>query len=142
MNPPRSRARPPGRAPTARPVRDAWTGAGVFATLCVVTALVDPTRAGRFPACPFRTVTGFDCPGCGSLRALHELTHGHLTAAADYNLLLVAFLPCAAVVWLRAVTGRARPRVLPKWCVPATIIVLVVWAVIRNLPVLGGVLGA
>ncbi|MFJ7332725.1 DUF2752 domain-containing protein [Streptomyces sp. NPDC101116] len=110
--------------------------------MCVVTALVNPTRAGRFPACPIRTVTGFDCPGCGSLRALHELTHGHLTAAADYNLLLVAFLPCAAAVWLRTVTGRVRPRHLPRWTVPATIIVLVVWTVIRNLPVLGGVLGA
>ncbi|MFJ8050910.1 DUF2752 domain-containing protein [Streptomyces luteogriseus] len=103
---------------------------------------MDPTRPGRFPACPFRAATGFDCPGCGSLRALHELTQGHLTAAADYNLLLVAFLPCAAAAWLRAVTGRARQRVLPKWSVPATVIVLVVWAVIRNLPVLGGVLGA
>jgi hypothetical protein len=110
--------------------------------LCVVTALVDPARAGRFPACPFLTVTGFDCPGCGSLRALHELIHGHLTAAADYNLLLVAFLPCAAAVWFRTVTGRARPRLLPRWAVLATIIVLVVWAVIRNLPLLGGVLGA
>ncbi|PPS74296.1 hypothetical protein BV882_11575 [Streptomyces sp. 46] len=123
-------------------MRDAWAGAGLFATLCVVTALVDPTRPGRFPACPFRATTGFDCPGCGSLRALHELVHGHLAAAADYNLLLVAFLPCAAAVWLRAVTGRARPRVLPKWSAPVTVIMLVVWAVIRNLPVLGGVLGA
>ncbi|MEV5105705.1 DUF2752 domain-containing protein [Streptomyces massasporeus] len=103
---------------------------------------MDPTRPGRFPVCPFRTATGFDCPGCGSLRALHELTHGHLTAAADYNLLLVVFLPCAAAVWVRTVTGRARPRILPKWAAWATVIVLIVWAVIRNLPVLGGVLGA
>ncbi|MFI8889533.1 DUF2752 domain-containing protein [Streptomyces paradoxus] len=103
---------------------------------------MDPTRAGRFPACPFRSATGFDCPGCGSLRALHELTHGHLTAAADYNLLLVLFLPCAAAVWLRAISGRARPRVLPRWGAPVAAIVLIGWAVIRNLPVLGGALAA
>jgi hypothetical protein len=110
--------------------------------VALVTALVDPTRPGRFPACPFRAATGFDCPGCGSLRALHELTHGHLTAAADYNLLLVAFLPCAAAVWLRAVTGRARPLALPKWAAFATVIVLILWTVIRNLPVFRGALGA
>ncbi|MEU0105884.1 DUF2752 domain-containing protein [Streptomyces sp. NPDC006251] len=129
-------------ASTARPVRDAWLGAAVCAAVAVITALVDPTKPGRFPACPFRAATGFDCPGCGSLRALHELTHGHLTAAADYNLLLVAFLPCAAAVWLGVVTGRVRPMVLPKRGASTAVMVLIMWTVIRNLPVLEGVLAA
>ncbi|ANP52835.1 DUF2752 domain-containing protein [Streptomyces griseochromogenes] len=106
----------------------------------VVTALVDPARPGRYPPCPFRALTGFDCPGCGSLRALHQLTHGHLMTAIDYNLLLVAFLPCAAFIWLRTVTGRTGRRILPAWLGYAAITLLVVWTVVRNLPVLGGML--
>ena len=120
--------------------RDAWLAAGIVATVALVTALVDPARPGRYPRCPFRALTGLDCPGCGSLRALHQLTHGHLMAAIDYNLLLVAFLPCAAVIWLRVVTGRTRRRVPPAWRARAAIITLIAWTVVRNLPVFGGVL--
>ncbi|MFF5967316.1 DUF2752 domain-containing protein [Streptomyces collinus] len=69
---------------------------------------MDPTRAGRFPACPFRTVTGFDW--CGSQRALHELTHGHLAAAADYNLLTGS---------PRGRPGATRPRGGPDPAVAA-----------------------
>ncbi|GHI09902.1 membrane protein [Streptomyces cellostaticus] len=134
----------PDRMTNARPDgrirRDAWLAAGLLAIGACVTALVDPARPGRYPRCPFRALTGFDCPGCGSLRALHQLTHGHLMAAIDYNLLFVAFLPCAAVVWLRIVTGRTRGRVLPAWRARAAIITLIVWTVVRNLPVFGGML--
>ena len=30
-----------------------------------------------FPKCPFRLVTGWQCPGCGSTRALYQLLHLH-----------------------------------------------------------------
>ncbi|MER7467012.1 DUF2752 domain-containing protein [Streptomyces sp. NPDC097981] len=125
-----------------KPVRDAWFAAGVFAAVAVVVGLVDPTRPGRFPRCPFRALTGLDCPGCGSLRALHQLVHGNVPAAADYNLLLVVLLPCAVVVWLRVVTGRTSRRVLPPWWPRVVLVVVVLWTVVRNLPVFGGVLGA
>ena len=44
---------------------------------------------GFFPACPFRTLTGFTCPGCGSTRGLHRLLHGDVVAAFEFNPLLV-----------------------------------------------------
>ncbi|WP_329198757.1 MULTISPECIES: DUF2752 domain-containing protein [unclassified Streptomyces] len=144
MTSPHVRATGPApRAPTAKTLRDAWLGAAIFTAVAVIVGLVDPTRPGRFPSCPFRSLTGFDCPGCGSLRALHELIHAHVAAAADYNLLLVAFLPYAAVVWLRAVTGRTGRRGIPRWWGPRlALIVVVLWTVLRNLPVFGGVLAA
>ncbi|MDX3515996.1 DUF2752 domain-containing protein [Streptomyces caniscabiei] len=121
---------------------EAWLGALLLAAVALATALADPAQQGPFPACPFRAVTGLDCPGCGSLRALHQLTHGHVVAAADYNALLLAFLPVAAGVWLRVVTSRSRPRHLPVWWGRAVLAVLFLWTVVRNLPVLDGVLGS
>ena len=33
----------------------------------------DPRNPGTYPICPFLGLTGFHCPGCGTLRALHQL---------------------------------------------------------------------
>ncbi|WP_406837069.1 DUF2752 domain-containing protein [Streptomyces sp. AHU1] len=142
MTPVRPRLRAPSSLSAAHRVREAWIGAGLLAGVVLAAALQDPTRTGRFPACPFRALTGFDCPGCGTLRALHELTHGHLMTAVDYNALLVAFLPLAALAWWCTVTGRSRPRALPVWRARAMFAVIVIWSVIRNLPLFGGVLAA
>ena len=57
------------------------------------------------------------------------------------GLLLVAGA-FAALAWWRTVTGRSRPRVLPVWRARVMFAVIVVWAVIRNLPLFGGVLAA
>ncbi|MEO6038483.1 MAG: DUF2752 domain-containing protein [Saprospiraceae bacterium] len=46
-----------------------------------------------FPRCPFLTLTGFKCPGCGSQRALHHLLHGEVAAAGSSNFLFVIALP-------------------------------------------------
>lgn len=48
------------------------------------------------PPCPFRSLTGFDCPFCGGTRATRELLTGDVAGAMDYNL-LVPFLFLAAV---------------------------------------------
>lgn len=43
-----------------------------------------------FPKCPFRMLTGWMCPGCGSQRAMYQLLHGHIEASMRLNPL---FLP-------------------------------------------------
>ena len=37
------------------------------------------------PACPFRTVTGIRCPGCGTTRSFIAMGHGRLAEAWRYN---------------------------------------------------------
>ena len=37
----------------------------------------------------FHAMTGLWCPGCGGLRAVHDLTHGHLVTALHENALVV-----------------------------------------------------
>jgi hypothetical protein len=90
----RSRRLPPWVSPAA-------VGAGALA-VCVTLAVVSPESRARWsPGCPFRAVTGLDCPGCGATRALHALTRGEIAVAADHNLLLLALLPLAVWAWWR-----------------------------------------
>lgn len=74
---------------------------------------VNPTAARWFPPCPFHVLTGLDCPGCGSLRALHSLLHLDVMRALSYNPLMCVCLPFLGGWWLwhagRAITGRAAP---------------------------------
>jgi Protein of unknown function (DUF2752) len=133
--PRRARRRWAGRLPALAP------GALALVVAAAVShvALVDPNEPGHYPLCPFRSLTGYYCPGCGSLRMVHAAAHGHLGEAFGRNPLAFAMLPVLGYVWLcwavAAVRGR-RPRfgLFRPWLVWAfSALVLVFWLV-RNLP--------
>ena len=42
----------------------------------------DPHVEGSWGQCPLNLVTGLDCPGCGGLRAVNNLTNFDLAGAA------------------------------------------------------------
>lgn len=46
-----------------------------------------------FPQCPFHWLTGYDCPGCGSQRAIHDLLNLQFTKAFHQNALLMVSIP-------------------------------------------------
>ncbi|MGA7993031.1 MAG: DUF2752 domain-containing protein [Thermoanaerobaculia bacterium] len=60
----------------------------------------DPATAGFYPPCLFKTVLGTQCPGCGSLRAAHQLLHGNFAGAWALNKPLLIALPLAAAAGL------------------------------------------
>ena len=103
-----------------------------------VVATVDPNEPGHYPTCPFFALTGEFCPGCGSLRAMHALTHGDVAGAAGLNVLALASLPLLAVIWLRWTrrtwTGARRARPAPPALIWAMAAGVLVFAVVRNLP--------
>src|SRR6266496_822022 len=80
----------------------------------------NPTQHGFYPVCYFHAATGLNCPGCGSLRALHQLLHGHVVEAARLNLLLLLCLPYLGWRAIRLV----RARLLGQ---PATFAIRPVW---------------
>ena len=84
---------------------------GACVVLIAVYALLDPSRT-MFPRCPFLSLTGLECPGCGSQRAVHSLLHGDIAAAFGFNALLVLMLPYLAVcIYLEFLGGKRRfPR--------------------------------
>lgn len=99
----------------------------------------DPARSGLFAPCPFHALTGFHCPGCGSLRALYCLLHGDVVAAVGLNPLMVAAIPYLVyefVSYGKAVFGSGP---LPKlfrsafsiWCLLG--VIMVYW-ILRNVP--------
>ena len=115
------------------------TAGGAVAMLGGATLFwFDPSRVHIYPVCFFHQVTGLLCPGCGSLRALHQLFHGHLATAFRFNPLLVVSLPFAG--WVAGQYARRRmhqqPASLPVrpvwvWVFLALALVFFVW---RNLP--------
>jgi hypothetical protein len=118
----------------ARPVLVAASAVAALAFL----GSVDPNEPGHYPTCPFLAVTGWFCPGCGSLRALHALAHGDLRAALAHNPLLVLTVPALLGWWaawlVRSVRGRPRRWVAPAWTIWAFLAVVLVFGVARNLP--------
>lgn len=87
-----------------------------------------------YPRCSLHASTGLLCPGCGGLRASHELLHGRVLEALRSNALLVLGLPTLAgwTVWRRA---RSRPVLALSsagvWWVFGGVLV---YTILRNLP--------
>jgi len=48
----------------------------------------NPTVSNFFPKCPFHTITGLYCPGCGSQRVIHDLMHLNIFEAINHNALM------------------------------------------------------
>jgi hypothetical protein len=54
---------------------------------------VNPAEHTYYPPCYLYLLTGKPCPGCGGMRGMHQLMHGHLFEALHYNMLLLIAIP-------------------------------------------------
>jgi hypothetical protein len=99
----------------------------------------EPGKSGFFPVCPFRALTGFTCPGCGSTRGLHHLLHGELLGAFQLNPLIVLVLPFLLFALVRYTYAVLRGKPMKKNQLDAKyiwmlfVVVLSFW-VFRNTP--------
>jgi hypothetical protein len=114
---------------------------GVAALALVGTgyvATVDPNATGHYPTCPFLAITGWYCPGCGALRAVHALAHGDLATALARNPFAVVALGYAVVVWVlwfqRTVMGRPLRWLAPPWVLYTILGAILLFGVLRNVP--------
>ena len=109
----------------------------VIAVLVVLYEKCDPADFVLFPKCIFHSITGLQCPGCGSQRAMHALLNLEIGEAVRYNALFVAALPFLAVL----VTARAMRRRWPAFYAKTTgapviwtvFAVIVLWWILRNI---------
>jgi hypothetical protein len=93
----------------------AGPSAGIaLATACIALAAsalllaFDPATTWWFPSCPFRAVTGWLCPFCGSLRALHALLRGAPRIALELNPLAIAGLVLGLIALVHDAVLPAR----------------------------------
>ena len=79
----------------------------------------DPARHAFYPVCLFKKLTGYDCPGCGGLRAVHELLRGDVWHAFQLNAMAVVTLPLlltwAIFVWMKSSRGGRPGRIPTVW---------------------------
>ena len=112
-------------------------GGAMMLAACAALFLFNPAEHAFYPQCYFHQVTGWQCPGCGGLRAMHQLLHGHLLSALHLNVLAVATLPVFGWLLGREFFGRqrgvGRRFVSPRWVWCGVAVLLVFW-VLRNLP--------
>lgn len=120
----------------------------VFAIVAAAAGVLfafDPNFSSFYPGCVFYHATGLLCPGCGSLRALHQLLHGNVITALRFNPLLFVTLFLLGVVAASKVLRRKNVApiagsptgsswtVHPAWIWVYLGLALVFW-VCRNLP--------
>jgi hypothetical protein len=115
-----------------------WLGLGVIAIFLFFFNPASPANQW-FPKCPFRLLTGWQCPGCGTTRACYQLLHLHPVAAFKLNPLMVMTLPFIIYGFLgftrSAITGKPQRRIfIPSTYLWAWLVVLVFFWVFRNTP--------
>jgi hypothetical protein len=130
---------PPVIAAPPRAWRWIWLALG-FALLVVLAVLFsfNPAHHSFYPFCAFHRVTGWQCPGCGGLRAVHHLLHGEVMTAFRFNQLVVLATPFAVWFavrrWLRGPSaGKISLRAQSRWAWIALAVLVVFW-IVRNLP--------
>jgi len=125
----------------ARRLRGPLGTAAAVGVAALALHVRDPHQHGSWGLCPFKAITGWDCPFCGGLRAVNDLGHGQLVEAAHSNLFFVASLPLVLGLWLlwlsRGWTGDERRVLPPRVLRPVTVAaaaLLLAFTIYRNTP--------
>lgn len=112
----------------------------LITALAVIYYRFNPAKYSLFPKCPFHSLTGLDCPGCGSQRAIFRLLHGDIAGAARENLLLIISLPPLAVHFFFKIKSVILNKDL-RWKLiyhpltpKITLLVVVIFWILRNIP--------
>src|SRR6185312_11357029 len=108
--------------------------AGVVSAGAVAyVGIADPhNRDAVFPLCPFKLLTGWNCPACGGLRMAHDLLHANVSAAVIDNVFLLFGIP-ALIAWFFWRRHADRPAVT-RTVVGVVVAATVAWTVVRNMP--------
>ena len=109
-------------------------GSGVLlAGALAYVGLADPHNTNSvYPLCPFKLLTGWNCPFCGGLRMVHDMLHGDFAAAINDNIFALVGLPLL-VGWMVFRYRRGRSSVPIAMLVTITVLTIA-WTVLRNLP--------
>lgn len=99
----------------------------------------DPAHSYLAPKCPFRMLTGLDCPSCGNQRALHSLLNGDVWLSIRYNPFFWIAGPYFILIiystLFRSNHAKRLYNFLSSYQVIWTFVALYfIWWIVRNLP--------
>lgn len=108
-----------------------------FVIAIVLLFIYDPTTAGFSYHCPVKSLTGFDCPGCGGQRAVHAMLHFRVKEALAYNpFLVIVTIYLASVIIIRCLKGpridKIRRFILGETMVWIYLVLMIIWTIARN----------
>jgi len=108
-----------------------------FLVLISVYYFFDPAKSSYFLKCPLKSITGYDCAGCGAQRAFHELLHFRFLRAFHYNPLFVLSMPIAILWWIFSYLNRENTSWLKhffysKSLLFAFLAIVLLYSLIRN----------
>jgi len=111
----------------------------LLATGLVLLRIYNPATSTFFPPCPLHYLTGWYCPGCGSLRAIHQLLQGNVRTAWAMNPLSMLLFPFLTYGLSREAISYLRGQASPQFAVPGAWIralcaLIVLFGIARNLP--------
>ena len=101
----------------------------------------NPQDSKIIAPCPFHYLTGLYCPGCGSMRGLHNLLHGNIFKVFDYNPLMVLSMPLIIYLLLAELEIKIKGKILfPKktfssFFYIALLVIIIVFLILKKIKI-------
>lgn len=90
-----------------------------------------------FISCPFYKITGFQCSGCGSQRAFHEILHLNFKEAFHQNALVLIAIPYFSLIFFTSFFqekfAKLRQLLIGKKTILILFIFIILFGIFRNL---------
>ena len=90
-----------------------------------------------FISCPFYKITGFQCSGCGSQRAFHEILHLNFEEAFHQNALVLIAIPYFSLIFFTSFFqekfSKLRQFLIGKKTILILFFIIILFGIFRNL---------
>ncbi len=118
--------------------KNLWILGLLFLAVALYYFFLNPyQQTDFFMSCPFYKITGYQCPGCGSQRAFHELLHFHFFEAFKQNALFVLGIPYVLLIFYanfnKEKHQKLRQVLVGNKTLLILLIVAILFGVLRNL---------
>lgn len=105
--------------------------------LILIYGTFDPEKFKIYPKCPFYMLTGLECPGCGSQRAIYNLLNLNIHAAFKHNAFLVCMIPIIPIFLIVQAYKEKHPCIynilFGTPFIVGILIITILWWIMRNI---------